>query len=171
MCDIGKVTITGYDLKSYTNCLKHWERSLRSMLEQCEQVGVGVRCLPVYYELLILEPELWMRRVLAFLDLPWHDSVLRHQDYIDPEGPGLHAAASEGDHVQLSKYVRPLRCTTSYFFLSSVGYELCCEDLSEFTPDFFARKAITYSEETHFFTPFVPEAPHLTLLHVVHAAF
>ncbi len=99
------MTITGYDLKSYANCLKQWEKSLRTMIEQCEQLGVGLRCLPVYYELLVLEPAVWLRRVLAFLQLPWTDKVLHHQDYIDPGGPGLAAGGPGADeqHIQLSK--------------------------------------------------------------------
>lgn len=48
----------------------------------------------VYYEQLVLHPEEWMRKILKFLDIPWNDSVLHHEEFINkPNG------------VSLSKYV------------------------------------------------------------------
>ena len=37
----------------------------------------SARCLTVRYEELVLNPATIMRRILAFLDLPWHQAVLR----------------------------------------------------------------------------------------------
>lgn len=79
-----KVTITGFDLSSYRNCLTKWNHAMETMYAQCLHVGAR-HCLPVYYEQLILHPELWMKRILDFLDLPWNDTVLHHEDYIGKE--------------------------------------------------------------------------------------
>ena len=46
--------------------------------------------MPVYYEQLALHPKEWMVRILKFLDIPWNDSVLHHEDFIGkPGGIGL----------------------------------------------------------------------------------
>jgi protein-tyrosine sulfotransferase len=57
---------------------------METMYAQCLHVGVR-HCLPVYYEQLTLHPELWMKRILEFLELPWNDTVLHHEDYIGKE--------------------------------------------------------------------------------------
>ena len=38
--------------------------------------------LKVYYEQLVLHPEPQMRRILDFLELPWNNSVLHHEELI-----------------------------------------------------------------------------------------
>lgn len=80
-----KVTITGFDLKSYRQCLTKWNTALENMYAQCLQVGPH-RCMPVYYEQLALHPKEWMVRILNFLDLPWNDSVLHHEDFVGKPG-------------------------------------------------------------------------------------
>merc|ERR1719361_731626 len=72
-----KVTITGFDLKSYRQCLQKWNAAITAMNEQCDQLGPK-NCLPVIYEQLVLHPEQWMRKILSFLELPWDDSVMHH---------------------------------------------------------------------------------------------
>uniref|UniRef100_A0A0N5A9A6 Protein-tyrosine sulfotransferase n=1 Tax=Syphacia muris TaxID=451379 RepID=A0A0N5A9A6_9BILA len=76
-----KVTITGFDLSSYRQCLEKWNTAITTMYQQCQSVG-GYRCLMVYYEQLVLHPEEQMRRVLNFLDIPWNESVLHHETLI-----------------------------------------------------------------------------------------
>ena len=34
-----KVTITGFDLKSYRQCLQKWNAAITAMNEQCDQLG------------------------------------------------------------------------------------------------------------------------------------
>jgi hypothetical protein len=36
----------------------------------------------IHYERLVLTPESEMRRILAFLDLPWSDDVLHHEQFV-----------------------------------------------------------------------------------------
>ncbi|XP_035240706.1 protein-tyrosine sulfotransferase 1 isoform X1 [Anguilla anguilla] len=79
-----KVTIAGFDLGSYRDCLTKWNRAVETMYAQClEAQG---RCLPVHYEQLVLHPERWMRTLLRFLDIPWDDAVLRHEELIGKAG-------------------------------------------------------------------------------------
>ena len=55
------------------------------MYRQCMQIGPS-RCLPVYYEHLVLHPEPNMRAILTFLDLAWDSSVLHHEEMINEPG-------------------------------------------------------------------------------------
>uniref|UniRef100_A0A8C4QTQ5 Protein-tyrosine sulfotransferase n=1 Tax=Eptatretus burgeri TaxID=7764 RepID=A0A8C4QTQ5_EPTBU len=80
-----KVTIAGFDLNSYRDCLTKWNRAVESMFEQCRLVGRS-RCLPVRYEQLVLQPRSTLQRVLAFLQLPWHQAVLHHEALIGKAG-------------------------------------------------------------------------------------
>lgn len=80
-----KVTITGFDLKDYRSCMKKWNTAMEVMYAQCIRIG-GNRCMPVYYEQLVLHPELWLKRILEFLDLQWDDKLLHHEDYVGKPG-------------------------------------------------------------------------------------
>ena len=80
-----KVTITGFDLKSYKSCLAKWNTAMEVMYSQCLRVGAD-KCMPVYYEQLVLQPQLWLRRITKFLKIPWNDSLLHHEDYIEKPG-------------------------------------------------------------------------------------
>ena len=80
-----KVTITGFDLNSYRGCLQKWSQAIESMYYQCLRVGMG-RCMPVYYEQLVLHPMEWIRKILNFLDIPWDDAVLHHSEFINKPG-------------------------------------------------------------------------------------
>lgn len=83
-----KVTISGFDLKSYKMCLQKWNQAMEFMYTQCLRVGPN-RCMPVYYEQLALHPREWMEKILQFLDLPWNDTVMHHQDFIGEGGISL----------------------------------------------------------------------------------
>uniref|UniRef100_S4PMJ5 Protein-tyrosine sulfotransferase n=2 Tax=Pararge aegeria TaxID=116150 RepID=S4PMJ5_9NEOP len=97
-----KVTITGFDLTSYRQCLAKWNHAAELMLAQCR--ALGARCLLVRYEALVLAPRATMRAVLRFLALPWADAVLHHERYINqPHGVALSGVERSSDQV-----VRPV---------------------------------------------------------------
>ncbi|XP_041348960.1 protein-tyrosine sulfotransferase 1-like [Gigantopelta aegis] len=98
-----KVTISGFDIKSYRKCLQKWNTAVESMYGQCLRVG-QYRCMPVYYEQLVLHPELWMRRILQFLNLPWNQSVLHHEEFIGKKG-GISLSRTEKSTDQVIKPV------------------------------------------------------------------
>lgn len=77
-----QVTISGFDLSSYRQCLKKWNSAMSSMYTQCSKLGPSV-CLPVYYEQLVLHPKQWMQKILNFLDVSWNETVLHHEKHID----------------------------------------------------------------------------------------
>ena len=77
-----KVTITGFDLTNYEQCLKRWNSAIERMEKECNNMG-PYRCLKVPYEQLVLQPNQWLPRILRYLDLRWHDSVLKHENFIN----------------------------------------------------------------------------------------
>ncbi|KAK0178749.1 hypothetical protein PV327_007612 [Microctonus hyperodae] len=94
-----KVTITGFDLSSYRQCLTKWNHAISLMHEQCKEVGVD-RCLMVPYEQLVLHPRDWMKKILHFLDIPWNESVLHHEEFINkPGGVPLSKVERSSDQV------------------------------------------------------------------------
>ncbi|KAJ3642794.1 hypothetical protein Zmor_025548 [Zophobas morio] len=92
-----KVTITGFDLSSYRQCLKKWNSAVEAMNNQCKELGPN-RCLKVPYEQLVLHPRKWMERVLKFLDIPWNESVLHHHEFIN-NGVSLSKVERSSDQV------------------------------------------------------------------------
>ncbi|KAH8387546.1 hypothetical protein KR093_007686, partial [Drosophila rubida] len=94
-----KVTITGFDLTSYRQCMEKWNHAIELMHEQCRDIGKE-RCMMVYYEQLVLHPEEWMRKILKFLDVPWNDAVLHHEEFINkPNGVPLSKVERSSDQV------------------------------------------------------------------------
>ncbi|XP_052431583.1 protein-tyrosine sulfotransferase 1 isoform X1 [Carassius gibelio] len=79
-----KVTIAGFDLSSYRDCLTKWNRAIETMYTQC--LEAADKCLPVHYEQLVLHPEKWMKTLLKFLNVPWNDAVLHHEELIGKAG-------------------------------------------------------------------------------------
>ncbi|CAG2100710.1 unnamed protein product [Medioppia subpectinata] len=77
-----KVTISGFDLKDFRQCLKKWNAAMSAMHYQCEQLGSSV-CLPVQYEQLVLQPKVWLQKILSFLSVPWNESVLHHEELVN----------------------------------------------------------------------------------------
>jgi len=83
-CYFDQVTITGFDLSSYRQCLEKWNAAITTMYAQCR--AVAPRCLMVPYEQLVLNPSVWMHKILDFLDVPWNASVLHHEEFINKPG-------------------------------------------------------------------------------------
>ena len=98
------VTIGGYDLTSYRQCLGRWNDTIAKMYDQCEYLGFGKNCLPVRYEHLVLHPEELLREILRFLDLPWNERVLHHEIAANQEN-GISLSESEKSTDQVVKPV------------------------------------------------------------------
>lgn len=79
------VSIKGFDTKTWAGALKDWNRAIQHMYEQCLGVGSS-HCLPVYYEQLVLHPREEMKKILDFLDIPWNNIVLHHEQAIGKDG-------------------------------------------------------------------------------------
>lgn len=102
-----KVTISGFDITDYRQCLIKWNAATKSMYEQCKSLG-PTTCHPVYYEQLVLHPEQTLRGILNFLELPWNETVLHHEEYINqPDGIELSKLERSTDQV-----VKPVNTET-----------------------------------------------------------
>ncbi|XP_030075063.1 protein-tyrosine sulfotransferase 2 [Microcaecilia unicolor] len=94
-----KVTIAGFDLSSYRDCLTKWSKAIESMYSQCLEMGQA-KCLPVYYEQLVLHPKPSMQTIMNFLDISWNDAVLHHEELIGkPGGVSLSKIERSTDQV------------------------------------------------------------------------
>lgn len=94
-----KVTIAGFDLSSYRDCLTKWNKAIEVMYAQCMEVGKD-KCLPVYYEQLVLHPRRSLKVILDFLGIAWSDAVLHHEDLIGkPGGVSLSKIERSTDQV------------------------------------------------------------------------
>lgn len=80
-----QVTISGFDLASYRDCLTKWSSAVETMFSQCQAAGED-RCLPIRYEHLVLHTEEEMRKLLRFLELQWDPAVLHHEELIGKVG-------------------------------------------------------------------------------------
>lgn len=94
-----QVTITGFDLTSYRQCLSKWNAAAAVMHRECQ--ALGARCLAVQYERLVLRPRETLARVLQFLELPWSERVLHHERYIGrPHGVALSNVERSSDQAR-----------------------------------------------------------------------
>ncbi|BES95674.1 Sulfotransferase domain [Nesidiocoris tenuis] len=94
-----KVTITGFDLSDYKQCMTKWNEAIKTMYEKCLSVGRS-RCMIVYYEQLVLHPGQWLKKILEFLDIEWNEAVLHHEDHInEPGGVLLSKVERSSDQV------------------------------------------------------------------------
>uniref|UniRef100_A0A3P9MGG5 Protein-tyrosine sulfotransferase n=1 Tax=Oryzias latipes TaxID=8090 RepID=A0A3P9MGG5_ORYLA len=98
-----KVTISGFDLTSYRDCLTKWNSAVETMFSQCQAAG-EVRCMAIRYEQLVLHQELEMRKLLNFLELQWDPSVLHHEELIGKAG-GVSLSKVERSTDQVMKPV------------------------------------------------------------------
>ena len=94
-----KVTITGFDLKSYRQSLTKWNAAISAMNDQCNELGSDY-CLKVYYEQLVLHPREWLKKILNFLQLDWTEEVMHHEKQINkPHGISLSKVERSSDQV------------------------------------------------------------------------
>lgn len=123
-----KVTISGFDITSYRQCLKKWNSATSSMYEQCKKLGPEV-CLPVYYEQLVLHPEQTLRGILEFLHLPWNETVLHHEKLINqPDGIELSKLERSTDQV-----VKPVNTETLTKWVGAIPSDVV-RDMAEIAP-------------------------------------
>ncbi|CAG9805094.1 unnamed protein product [Chironomus riparius] len=94
-----KVTVTGFDLDNYRASMSKWNRMIKTMFVQCELLGDD-KCMIVHYEKLVLQPKETMNSILDFLNLPWNENVLHHEDFINKShGIALSKVERSSDQV------------------------------------------------------------------------
>ena len=80
-----KVTIKGFNVKSYKGALVDWNKAIANMYKQCIAAS-SKNCLIVHYEQMVLHPEAEMRKILKFIDIRWDGIVLHHEKSIGKAG-------------------------------------------------------------------------------------
>jgi len=75
------VTISGFNLNSYRDVITKWNKAMDAMYQQCTHVGPDI-CLMVKYEALVLHPVAETKRIMKFLNIPWSDTMLNHEQHI-----------------------------------------------------------------------------------------
>ncbi|CAB3403622.1 unnamed protein product [Caenorhabditis bovis] len=78
-----KVPVAGYNTSNEIQMFRKWNQEIQKMYFQCE-TSAGL-CLKVYYERLIQKPKEEVERICKFLDIPYSDQMLRHQELIGVE--------------------------------------------------------------------------------------
>jgi len=123
-----KVTITGFDLKSYRQCLQKWNAAISAMNDECKALGPK-HCLPVIYEQMVLHPEQWMKKILNFLEIPWDDKVLHHEEQINKKG-GISLSKVERSSDQV---IKPVNLEALSKWVGHIPDDVV-EDMAEIAP-------------------------------------
>lgn len=123
-----KVTISGFNITDYRQILRKWNSATNSMYEQCKQLGPKI-CHPVYYEQLVLHPEQTLRSILGFLNLPWNETVLHHEKFINqPDGIELSKLERSTDQV-----VKPVNTDNFSKWVGAIPADVV-RDMAEIAP-------------------------------------
>lgn len=123
-----KVTISGFDIKDYRQCLTKWNAATSSMYQECKSLGTSV-CMPVYYEQLVLHPEETLRKILLFLKLPWNETVLHHEKFVNqPNGIELSKLERSTDQV-----VKPINTKTLTTWVGNLPDDIV-RDMAQIAP-------------------------------------
>jgi len=120
-----KVTISGFNVKSYRDVVTKWSTAMDVMYQQCLRVGSSV-CLMVRYENLVLHPMQETKQIMDFLNIPWNDSMLNHEKHMN--NISLSSVERSTDQVRKALYLDAL---TSWFGKFPLDVE---RDLSKIAP-------------------------------------
>lgn len=77
------ISITGVDSSSFVSAAAFWNKVATKMWKSCQSLKEA--CLPVYYEQLVTNPRQVMGHLLQFVNVRWHDNVLKHHQLLHSE--------------------------------------------------------------------------------------
>lgn len=127
---IPSIVFRGVSLGGFSRDMREnfiiWNSMMENMYSQCIIVG-RERCLPVYYEQLVLHPEKEMRNIFKFLNIEWNDAVLHHEDYFHKKIQ-LSDQAKSADQV-----IKPVNLEGLYDWVGKIPKELL-EELDSIAP-------------------------------------
>ena len=101
------------------------------MYNQCILVG-RERCLPVYYEQLVLKPKYTLQKIFKFLNIDW-SNVLRHGVNFDNKIKQSHEVISTIKNETLYEWVGKIPknvldlANSRYSMLKNLGYDIFSE--------------------------------------------
>lgn len=104
-----KLTLPGYDVKSYRTSLLHWNNETSTMNKECESLGPS-SCLRVYYEQLVLHPLEVLTKIGRFLDLKLDDTtnLTKMSKQINPEALSKWVGQIPDDILQNLETIAPM---------------------------------------------------------------
>ena len=95
------INSSGYKIRDFKSSFLNWNNITQIMYSQCLAIG-SERCQLVFYENLVLHPKIEIEKILKFLEVPWHNAVLNHENYI---GKKISLSKSEKSSDQVIKPV------------------------------------------------------------------
>lgn len=72
------------NLTIYETIIFKWNLFINNVVQQCTDVGQE-KCMIVYYEKLVLNPEKILKVIMNFIGEKWENSLLNHEKYIGEE--------------------------------------------------------------------------------------
>ena len=91
------------------------------MNDECKALGPK-HCLPVIYEQMVLHPEQWLRKISNFLEVPWNDAVLHHEEQINKKG-GISLSKVERSSDQVSFLLEIVSLCKLYLYNMLIGHK------------------------------------------------
>ncbi|CAH8499696.1 unnamed protein product [Heterobilharzia americana] len=124
------------------SAIKLWHNITKQMIDDCNYIGKK-RCLTVRYECLVLYPELQLRRILKFLDLPWDPVLLKHENVVH------NISKLNFQEASTSQFIKPIHIESLNSWTKN----------SSIFPQIFLRKFHEYTNllnETGYLTDHIP---------------
>ena len=110
-----------------------WNTMIEDMYNQCILVG-RERCLPVYYEQLVLKPKYILKKILKFLNIDWNDALLYRGVNFDHKIKQSHEVISTINNETLydwlgkiPKYLLEFAYISKHPMLKNLGYDTISE--------------------------------------------
>ena len=120
------INSVGYKVTGFRENFINWNSIMESMYSQCMIIGQE-RCVPVFYEQLVLHPKNEMTKILNFLKIPWNPAVLNHEKFI---GNKISLSQSEKSSDQV---IKPVNVESLYSWVGKIP-EHVIEELDEIAP-------------------------------------
>ncbi|CAH8512556.1 unnamed protein product [Schistosoma rodhaini] len=71
-----------YTSDDILGALDQWKSFTSQIIKDCQHIG-SHRCMTVRYECLVINPKREIRKILNFLDIPWDDKLLNHEQFVN----------------------------------------------------------------------------------------
>uniref|UniRef100_A0AC35TIY7 Protein-tyrosine sulfotransferase n=1 Tax=Rhabditophanes sp. KR3021 TaxID=114890 RepID=A0AC35TIY7_9BILA len=76
-----EVPVSGFSFTNQTKSLMAWNLLIDNMVLECKSIGAE-NCLMVHYEKLVTHPQEELERIVSFLQIPFQNQLLHHEELI-----------------------------------------------------------------------------------------
>ncbi|TGZ61638.1 hypothetical protein CRM22_007883 [Opisthorchis felineus] len=124
----------GFTPKNPISALQSWDKTVRQMLADCQNLGPQ-RCYTIVYEKLVLYPEQELQKLLGFLEVPWdpivlkHETILNNLSYLNPYEASTKQFSREINTDSLSKWASPESVLPDWFKAQAADYSSLLHEL------------------------------------------